>query len=112
MVKCAQKLAQEFNNANVLSVPTLKPINTEQVVNLLKRSRVAVVFEEHSVHAGLGAAICEISAESCPIHILRIGVSDRFSENCGDYGYLLHEHSLDAISIRDKISAYLHAIRP
>jgi transketolase len=112
MVKSAQKLAQEFNNANVVSVPTLKPINTEQVVSLLKRSRVAVVFEEHSVHAGLGAAICEISAESCPINILRIGVADRFSEHCGDYGYLLNEHGLDTMSIRVKISAYLHTIKP
>lgn len=112
MVKSAQKLAQEFNNANVVSVPTLKPINTERVVTLLKRSRVAVVFEEHSMHAGLGAAICEISAESCPIHILRIGVADRFSEHCGDYDYLLSEHGLDAMSISDKISAYLHKIKP
>jgi transketolase len=110
MVKSAQRLAQEFNNANVVSVPTLKPINTKQVVNLLKGSRVAVVFEEHSVHAGLGAAICEISAESCPIHVLRIGVTDRFSEHCGDYGYLLHEHGLDLVSIRDKVSRYLHSI--
>lgn len=110
MVKSAQKLAQEFNNANVVSVPTLKPINTEQVVSLLKRSRVAVVFEEHSVHAGLGAAICEISAESCPIHILRIGVADRFSEHCGDYDYLLREHGLDLDSIRAKISVYLRIV--
>ena len=112
MVKSAQKLAQEFNNANVVSVPTLKPINTKQVVNLLKRSRVAVVFEEHSVQAGLGAAICEISAESCPIHVLRLGVNDRFSEHCGDYGYLLQEHGLDLVSIRDKVRKYFQAITP
>lgn len=112
MVKCAKTLAQEFNNANVVSVPTLKPINTKQVVNLLKKSRVAVVFEEHSVHAGLGAAICEVSAESCPIHVLRIGVTDRFSEHCGDYGYLLREHGLDLLTIRDKIRVYLQTITP
>jgi transketolase len=110
MVKSAQKLAQEFNNANVVSVPTLKPVNTQQVVSLLKRSRVAVVFEEHSVNAGLGAVICEISAESCPIHVLRIGVTDRFSEHCGDYGYLLHEHGLDLVSIRGKINMYFNSI--
>ncbi len=110
MVKCAQKLAQEFNNANVVSVPTLKPINIQQVVSLLNRSKVAVVFEEHSVNGGLGAVLCEISAELCPIHILRVGVTDRFSEHCGDYDYLLREHGLDLASIRAKVGAYLEKI--
>lgn len=107
MVKTAVELAGEFNDASVWSVPTIKPLNLDQLSSCLQTSRLVVTFEEHSVYGGLGGLIAELSAETHPVRVLRIGVSDRFSELCGSYRYLLKEHGLDIGSIRARIRDYV-----
>ena len=97
--------------AAVWSAPFIKPINSEQVIDLCQSSRAVVVFEEHSVIGGLGSAITEIASEFAPVRILRIGVRDRFSHYCGTYEYLLKEHGLDRAAIEQRIYDYLTAIK-
>jgi transketolase len=62
-----------------------------------------VTLEEHSVFGGLGAAVAEIVSEHQAKRVMRIGVNDRFSANCGTYEYLLREHGLDYTSISKQI---------
>ena len=85
----------------------LKPIDTRQVAAICAASRVVVVFEEHSIHAGLGSIVSEIASELAPTRVLRIGVRDRFSRYCGSYDYLLREHGLDKPAIATRVSEYL-----
>ena len=108
LVLTAKNIAQKyFPLASVWSVPTLKPIDVEQVVSICKNHHVIVVLEEHSVYGGLGGIISEIASERMPTKILRIGVRDRLSEKCGSYEYLLREHGLDENSILDEVRRYL-----
>ena len=41
------------------------------------------------------------------MHVLRIGVRDRFSHHCGTYEYLLKEHGLDRLAIEQCIINFL-----
>jgi transketolase len=108
MVKTALNLVDEgFIRASVWSVPTIKPINIHQVIEICKSSSLIITLEEHSALGGLGSIISEISSEFAPITIIRIGVQDRFSLHCGTYEYLLKEHKLDIDSIKSQISRFI-----
>ena len=110
MVKMALNLVDgDPMHASVWSVPTIKPVNVQQVVEICQANDLIVVLEEHSVLGGLGSLIAEISTESSPKKILRIGVQDRFSHGCGTYEYLLKEHQLDLESIKNKINQFCNA---
>ncbi|WP_433692495.1 transketolase family protein [Herbaspirillum seropedicae] len=106
MVRTALEIAQD-QDFSVWSVPSLKPISAEDVLEAACASSGLVTLEEHSVLGGLGAAITEIVSESMPIRVLRIGVPDRFSEHCGTYNYLLKEHGLDQVTIKRKIDEFI-----
>lgn len=97
----------QYPNASVWSAPFIKPINTNQVVEICKQHSKIITLEEHSIFGGLGSTIAEISSELSPSHILRIGVEDRFSTHCGSYEYLLKEHGLDESAISKKINSFL-----
>lgn len=108
LVRTALELARgTYGGVAVYSVPTIKPIDEEQLVAACASSRAVVVFEEHSVLGGLGSLVAEVLAERAPVRVLRIGVADRFSEHCGSYDYLLREHRLDAAGITARIDAFL-----
>lgn len=112
MLRTAQVIAQErFPSAAVWSVPCIKPMNVEQLVDLVHGRSAVVVMEEHSVYGGLGSLVAEILSERLPMPVLRIGVSDRFSQHCGTYDYLLREHGLDKPSIEKKIGAFLSTLK-
>ena len=108
MVKMALNLVNEgFVQASIWSVPTIKPANILQVVEICKANNLLITLEEHSVMGGLGSLIAEVASEFSPKKILRIGVQDRFSHHCGTYEYLLAEHELDFDSIKNKIINFL-----
>lgn len=107
MVSTAVRLAQSFETAAVWSVPTIKPLNNEQLVDATKDARVVFSLEEHSVMGGLGSLVTEILSERAPTRVVRIGVEDRFSKYCGSYEYLLQEHGLDDATLLARIRATL-----
>jgi transketolase len=112
MVRTAVDLANASHpDAEVWSVPCIKPIDTQPVADICRRHRGVVVLEEHSVMGGLGSLIAEIAAEHAPVRILRVGVQDRFSQHCGTYEYLLKEHGLDIRSVTDKVAAFMRSLR-
>ena len=98
-----------FPHAGVWTAPFIKPIDEAQVAKICKESRVVVTLEEHSVKGGLGSLVAEIAAERAPVPILRIGVKDRFSEHCGTYDYLLHEHGLNRTAVEQQVRAFCAA---
>jgi transketolase len=107
MVKTALDVAENGPDAEVWSVPTIKPIDRVALEEICRRVEWVAVLEEHSVLGGLGACIAEAATATRPIPICRIGVEDRFSECCGSYEYLLREHRLDLESVKQKIECFL-----
>ena len=108
LVRTAMDIAADsYSDAAVWSAPFIKPIDVQQVVAICSQSRAVIVLEEHSVLGGLGSVITEIAAEFAPVRILRVGVQDRFSHNCGSYEYLLKEHGLDRGAIEQQIRQFL-----
>jgi transketolase len=109
MVKTALDLAKQSLDAEVWSVPAIKPLTKHQLRDIASRVDKVITLEEHSVSGGLGSAITESLAEIHPLPVHRIGIEDRFSSSCGSWEYLLRDHHIDNESISNAIQQFLEA---
>jgi transketolase len=86
MVRTALEAAKELDvqgiSTSVVNVATLKPFDNETVIDMLKRSAVAITLEEHSVIGGLGSAVAEVISENglADITFKRMGIPGTFGQ--------------------------------
>ena len=73
----AESLTANGIDARVLSLPTVKPLDTAAVLAAARECRAVVTVEEHSVHGGLGEAVatCILSAGIC-VPFRLVGIPD------------------------------------
>ena len=102
----AEKLAAEGINAQVINMATVKPLDTELVLEAAKATGKVVVVEEHSVIGGLGSAVCDVLSEQLPTSVLKIGVNDVFGHS-GPAVELIKEFGLDGDSIAAKVKEFV-----
>lgn len=107
MVRTALDLIAQGLEAEVWSVPSIKPIGRQQLAEITNRVDCVITLEEHSVMGGLGACVAEEVAAHRPLPVCRIGIEDRFSAYCGTWDYLLQEHQLDLGSVMQRIDAFI-----
>lgn len=80
-IKVAQNLAEKGVAAKVLNISTIKPLDTELIINLAKETGAIVTVEEHQIAGGLGSAVSELLAQTCPTHQEFIGIKDKFGQS-------------------------------
>lgn len=107
MVKTAMAIAQNGLDADIWSVPAIKPLSAKLLKKITSGVNRIVTLEEHSIMGGLGSTISELMGQENPVPICRIGIEDNFSNSCGSWDHLLHEHGLDLASVTDKIQRFL-----
>lgn len=95
----ADKLYHDGVEAEVIHVPTIKPIDKKTILESVRKTRAVVTVEEGQIAGGLGGAVAELLAEEFPVPMKRIGIHDRFGES-GTPAELLHHFGLDAAHIR------------
>lgn len=98
-LKAAEQLFKDGISAEVIHVPSIKPIDESTIVRSLRKTGAVVTAEEAQIIGGLGSAVAEIIAEQQPAKLARIGMKDRFGES-GDPSELLEYFGLDAKHIR------------
>jgi transketolase len=96
-------------SCRVLSVHTIKPIDTNMLVDAASTTGGLVSIEEHATDAGLGGAIAEalMEAGAFPGFFVRMGLRNTFSSVVGSQQYLRKVYSLDAASIARIVLAKL-----
>lgn len=95
----AEKLFKDGIDAEVIHVPTIKPLDAETILKSVRKTKAVVTAEEGQIAGGLGGAIAELLAEECPAPMRRIGMKDRFGES-GSPAELFEHFGLDAKHIR------------
>lgn len=95
----AKLLRKDDIKAEVIHVPTIKPLDEETILASVRKTGAVVTAEEGQIVGGLGGAIAELLAEECPMPMRRIGMRDRFGES-GAPDELLEHFGLDAKHIR------------
>jgi transketolase len=108
----AQGLADQGVAATVISLPTLKPLDTALLARLFDGFPLVATLEEHGLIGGFGAAVAEWLAdrETAPRgRLMRFGSADAFLHEAGETEYA-HEHfGLDAGAVVHRLSARLAA---
>ena len=88
-------------SASLINMATIKPIDRDIILDAAKTTGCIVTAEEHNVIGGLGSAVAEVTAECCPVPVLRVGVEDTFGKS-GPALELLEIFGLNAENIAAK----------
>lgn len=111
VLRAADTLARDGILCRVLSVHTIKPLDTETLVTAAMETAGIISVEEHALDGGLGGAIAEslMDAGVFPGFLVRMGLRNTFSSVVGSQQYLRKFYGLDATAIVRAVSARIGA---
>ena len=104
-IECAERLEGQETSAKVVSLHTVKPLDTELLQDLFTHLPVIVVLEEHGIAGGAGSAILEWGNQN-RVDLNKLycfGGPDRFLTACGSQNEARQEIGLTAENITAKI---------
>lgn len=105
----AKKLEEEGIHAEVVHVPTIKPLDEETILDSVRKTGRVITAEEAQVNGGFGGAIAELLSEKLPTPLLRIGMQDRFGES-GTPAELLEHFGFGHESITKKAKSFIDSV--
>src|SRR5580692_6338042 len=101
-LEAAELLNGRGISAGVLHLPSIKPLNKEEVVSAAEKAKLVVTVEEHSIYGGLGGMVAEILSETSPRRVVRFGIEDRWGESAPN-DYLLEAFGMSAARLSERI---------
>lgn len=97
-IEAAKILEQKGLSVELINIHTIKPLDSEAIIQSIRKTRCAVTCEEHNIIGGLGDSIAQVAARNCPIPIEYIGTNDTFGES-GTPMELLKKYGLETANI-------------
>lgn len=97
-LEAGQLLEQEGISAEVLNLHTIKPLSIEPIISSLRKTKLLVTAEEHSIIGGVGSAVVELLVQHFPVPVEMVGLQDTFGES-GSPGELLEKYELTPTAI-------------
>jgi transketolase len=80
-IRAAKDLEKKGVKAIVANIHTVKPLDTELLLQLARETKAIVTIEEHQIAGGLGGAVAEFLAANAPTPIEFIGVHDEYGQS-------------------------------
>lgn len=77
----AKILASDGIEAEVVHVPTIKPLDSQTILASVRKTGRAISVEEAQIAGGFGGALAELFSEQLPLPLRRLGMLDRFGES-------------------------------
>jgi transketolase len=77
----AKILYKDGVDAEVVHVPTIKPLDTETILESVRKTGLVLTVEEAQITGGLGGAVAELLCDECPSRLSRMGMKDCFGES-------------------------------
>lgn len=105
-LQAAQALEEQGISAEVINVPTIKPLDVDAIVASAKKTGAVLVAEEHNMAGGLGEAVASVLAALNPVRMAFVNGEDRFGQS-GTPAELLSFYGLDAEGIAAKAKSFL-----
>lgn len=104
-LEAAQILKNKGIEVSVVDMHTIKPIDSELIIEKARETKAILTVEEHNVIGGLGSAVCEVVSEQYPVPVIRMGIMDIFGQS-GSPDELLEHYGLTV----DKIVQNVHKL--
>jgi transketolase len=92
-VEAAKILKEKHNKSiEVINIASIKPLDTETIVNSALKTRNIIVAEEHNIWGGLGDSVASALLENCSekLNFKRLGVNDSFGQSGKAEDLLVH----------------------
>ena len=80
-LEAAKILETDGISSDVINIHTIKPLDTDAILNSVKHTGCVVTAEEHMLNGGLGDSIAQFLSINNPVPIEMIGVDDKFGES-------------------------------
>ena len=93
-----EQLAADGISVRVVDMPTVKPLDEDEVRSAAAETGGIVTAEEHLLHGGLGACVAQAVGRLHPAPVELVGLNDTYAES-GDPGALLKKYGLTADAI-------------
>jgi transketolase len=109
LLVAAKFLEDHGINAEVVHVPTVKPLDEETILASIKKTGRALTAEEAQMAGGFGGAVAELLGEKLPTPLYRVGMQDRYGES-GNPDELIKHFGLDGESIAAKAKLFIDSV--
>jgi transketolase len=105
-LQAAELLQGQGISAGVLHVPSIKPVNKEEIVSAAEKAKLVITVEEHTIYGGVGGMVAEILSEASPRRVVRFGIEDRWGESAPN-DYLLDLFQMSPPRLSERIQKLL-----
>ena len=104
-VEAADKLEKKKISTQVVSMHTVKPLDTDLLMNVFSTFSLVITLEEHSILGGLGGSVAEwvTGRSSFKAGFLRMGTDDSFLYAAGGQDYARKHSGLTPNDITKKV---------
>lgn len=100
-IQAGEALAEKGIEADILNIHTIKPLDSEAIIESVKKTGCVVTAEEHNFIGGLGESVAGLLASELPTPIEFVAVQDTFGES-GTPDQLLEKYGLKFTNIVEK----------
>lgn len=97
-MKAVELLEKENISCDLINIHTIKPLDTEAVIQSIRKTKCIVTAEEHQINGGLGDSIAQVAGLHFPCPHEYVAVNDTFGES-GKPLDLLKKYGLNAEAI-------------
>jgi transketolase len=106
LLVAANILAEKGISAEVVHIPTVKPLDEDIIIASARRTGRVLTAEEAQVAAGFGGAIAELLGDQLPTPLIRVGMQDRYGES-GEPLELFNFFKMTGQHIADKAEEFI-----
>lgn len=106
LLVAAKQLEEQGIQAEVVHVPTIKPLDEETILASIRKTGRVLSAEEAQAAGGFGSAVAELLGDKLPTPLLRIGMQDRFGES-GVPSELLEHFGLTGTHITERAKQFI-----
>ena len=96
--KLQKKFVDHGISAGLFSILRVKPLCSDEIKELAKKSKLLITMEEHNVVGGVGGAVAEALSEVEEKHavLYRAGLQDTYTSKIGNQDYLRDYYGMSA----------------
>ncbi len=93
--EAADLLEEKGISASILHLPTVKPLDTEVLLQAMSKVEAVISVEEHTILGGLGSAVAETMLEAgVQRKFRRVGVPDVFPDHYGTQDLIMERYGI------------------
>lgn len=106
-LRAGELLKQKGIRSQIVHMPSIKPLDKELVIACAKRTGRLFTLENGRIFGGFGSAVAELTAQSYPVMVERIGLGDTPFASA-PLSALVRTHHLTPEDVYGRVAAALH----